>query len=205
MTDTLNRPTVDERLALASSSTRLVATRDLDGSGGAIGSLEMVGAAGLASQSAERDGRASKYALGRLVLALEAEWSSIARAGSLTNAPQWIKANRDESMVRMRSLRPAHALLTAWATEQRIKKAERRALTMLVWWLDRHCSACHGTAIKPRDGRGVDQQCEACEGTGEKGRPCAHDGQALAQRLSICRAYAVKKVAQFAAKYHEQG
>ena len=197
----IERPTLDERLALASTSARLMATPDVDGLGGSIGGLELLGAAGMAGG---RYASSAKYLLGRLVLAMEAGWRGVGRPPpglTVDMAASWTARSRAEKVSSLRALKPAHALLAQWAAEQGIKKPERRALTVIAWWLDRHCPACGGTGLKSQQGRAVEQPCEECHGAGERERPCGRDGLMLAQRMGECREYALRKVSGCASRF----
>ncbi|NDZ12062.1 hypothetical protein C7T35_15350 [Variovorax sp. WS11] len=68
MSETEDRPAIDERLSRAINSSNLVPTK-MDDDGGRIGTLELLAAAGWT-------GRKLEFVLGRALIALESEWDT---------------------------------------------------------------------------------------------------------------------------------
>ena len=160
MTD---KPTIQERYARASGSSRLRLREHY------TGALEVVIAAGW-----------SRPTIGTTLMRLQSEFDA-----QISQKVHASAAARRMRITKLRSLPESKAALIAKAKDW---EAPDRAVDVLLWWLDQVCPACHGTQyqIIQNTNRQSAHPCKVCRGTGQTRCPHGNKGQLLIGWLDEC-------------------
>jgi hypothetical protein len=198
MQDTIERPNIEETYTRAMSATNLrFETRE----GSAIGAAGMLVAAGW-----------SQSRVGATLIRLHSEWDGAAKpippspgsikqlakraagmAGSLTpeqwannEAHRWYEQEVKLLLQRLKSLPSAREAIAVQAGRWQIAESESVAASVIKYWLDQTCPACHGQKwAKGKSGLSA-HACKSCKGTGLAKLPHGEDGRKLLNHIDDC-------------------
>lgn len=205
MTDTTEKPNVDERYTRASNSSNLSVEERVTGDADMIiaagWSKNLIGKA-LMRLHSEFDGTSKPRLMNPRAVELLAvaiarerlrqpagvvEPTEPDRKTAREQAAQWLLEEQKLILGRLKSLPMARDMLVTgcrdrWGWED----AESKVAAVLIWWLDRKCAKCHGTRFELAAKRQGSRPCKACHGTGERHVPCDEEGRQLAVFLDDC-------------------
>jgi len=176
MTDTTEKPNIDERYARAGNSRNLSVEEER------TGDADVLIAAGW-----------SRNRLGSALLRLHSEWDSaekprMSREVGKVQARDWLLHEQKILMGKLKTLpaiREAIGLqVISWGWEG----GEAKAASVILWWLDQTCPECHGTRYETVQGtnRHSAKACRSCGGTGKRTLPHGQEGKRLANLLDDC-------------------
>lgn len=205
MTDTTEKPNVDERYTRASNSSNLSVearvTGDVDLIAAAAWSKNLIGKA-LMRLHSEFDGTSKPRPLnprGLELLAVAvarerlrqasgpAEPTEHDRKVAREQAADWLLQEQKLMLGRLKTLPMARDLLVTGCRERwGWEDADAKVAAVLIWWLDRKCPKCHGTRFELASKRQGSRTCKTCHGSGERHVPCDEEGRQLAVFLDDC-------------------
>lgn len=123
-------------------------------------------------------------------------------AAGLLIAAGWSASRVGAALLRLHTkvdrtgLEQVHAQLAIQATRWKIERPEAVAASVLAWWLNRLCSACHGRKFELVKDTPVlsAKLCKPCRGSGETALPGGESGKRLAEWLDNCKVHAVASI-----------
>jgi hypothetical protein len=188
MSDTKEKPGIDERYSNATHATSLVVSEIRTGAADMLiaagWSRSRLGASLLRLVSewdgAEKPRPVPPQGIERLseTLAKESgQWhgevSEKFRREARSEAARWLLHEQKIMMGKLKTLPEVRRALLFWLNENGIPEPDKTASETLSWWLDATCRHCHGRRweeIKDT-GRLGNVACPACRGSGERQRP----------------------------------
>lgn len=212
MSDTNEKPTIDERYVQASNASNLAVKERVTGSADMLiaagWSNSLVGKALLRLHS-EFDGTSKPRAidprsLEQLAVSIARERALKAarekakavppavpteqdRKAAREKAAEWMLHEQKLMLGRLKTLPFARDLLVTGCRERwKWEEAEAKVAAVLIWWLDRNCLKCHGTKVEMAAKRQGSRPCRSCHGTGERHVPCEDEGRQLVTFLDDC-------------------
>lgn len=163
MSDTL---TVEEKYAGAITTSNLRVQADKGGAGDVIIAVGW-----------------STSRIGAALMRLHTEYDS----GSI---PPGVVSNTDKSLLqcRLKTLPDVLEQVSIQACKWRIERPDAVALSVIAFWLDKHCKSCNGHKFQRVAGTPAlsARQCKACRGSGELPMPHGESGKRLAVFIADC-------------------
>ena len=161
MTD---KPTIDETYSRAGNTSNLTVEADRRGAGDVLIAAGMVGLS-------------PSKSLGMALMRLHSEYDSAARLRDGATAI-------DVALLaaRLRQLPGVVGMVAERASVWGMEQPKDKALSVVLWWLDKRCKRCTGRLFERIPGSpGLSNiRCRACNGIGESHLPHGSDGRRLA-------------------------
>lgn len=212
MTDTEDKPGIEEAYLTASTTSNLKVEAERRGAGDiliAVGWSPSRLGAGLARlhtdwDKAEKPARADRAQVERMaaelrvqdakdVLAAKAAGVPYGRPASATSraqatAQEWYAAEVSSLVGRLNALPAVYSQITLKMLRWNIQDAEHKAAGLIRWWLNQTCPVCDGTKLQVVEGthRHNGKVCKHCSGTGLREIPHGQEGRRVANFMDSC-------------------
>lgn len=194
MTDTKEKPNIEERYTSATHAQRLVVTAEKSGPADVLiaagWSPSRLGAALLRLHSEHDGAERPRMPSAEIIAAVSVKMAMAAGRYQPTNADR--KAAQEEAfkwytqehklwLGKLKTLPAVREQLTAWAQRQELPNPDGLTSATLFWWLSPTCTTCHGQRWQVIPGTPAlsERVCPACRGSGERPMPFGLEGKTM--------------------------
>lgn len=133
--------------------------------------------------------------LGAALMRLHSEWDGFAKPRAMTETEARLMIGSVKTLPRVL------AVLTEWATLRNLAAPQALAQSVVSFWLDSNCHACHGRGHEVIPGTpSLGRKCKVCHGTGKRREPKGEAGRQMLnmmdEALEVVRASMKKRLRQ---------